>query len=979
MDVHDLVLPYVLPLLLGTGLAGILAVLAWYRRPTPGAATFAYLVLSLALWCLAYALALSVSEPYWEMMLSKLRYVGIVPIPVLWLVLALQYTGRQRFLTWQRVAALLVLPALTEVLVWHPSSRLMFLGPTPTAPPPFHHVAYDPGPWFYVHMAYAYTLLVTGMVMLIAWSKRRGAHYRWQTWLLVLAALAPLAANVVTELRLWPNRDLDLTPFSFLVSAVAMLLAMFRFRLLCLVPVAHDAVLSQMRDGVLVLDEAGVVLDLNPAAERLLDLPQHAVLGQQVASVLPAWAALWEQVAQGAPVREEAEITVAGQREWFDVIVTPLAEAGPDRRGDLVVLRQITGHKRAQAALAANEQRYRTLFETSTDAIFLQTLEGRLLDCNVSACQQYGYSLEEMRQLSVVDLMPPETADWLARATTHGLTAGELQTKAQGLRRTGEVFPTEVNTRLVRIGEESLVVAYVRDVTDRTQAEERWRWSDTLLRSLAENSPLAFYVVDGRHDEVLFLNTRFCQFWGLRELEENCRRGSFPPGRTIGAALARQVADAAAFNPLWARLNGEIPRTVVEQDLPLADGRVLRWLSTQLRDAEGRYLARLHIFADITDRKRAEDAQRLAAVGQLAAGVAHEFNNILCSMRLRADLAELKGDHPNFVELAQVVIEGAQRGAQICDDLLSFSRPQPPRREPLPIEAPIEAALSLAEPQLAAAQVTVERRYGAPDALVSIDPGQIEQVCLNLVLNACHAMPHGGNLTITTAHDPLAGGQIVVQFSDTGLGIRSEDLPHIFEPFFTTKGRLGESDVPGTGLGLSVSHGLLQAHGASITVQSEWGRGATFELRFRQWHAPTTRPAPVAAPAAPSSCRGGLRRLLLAEDEDPVREAIAEALRLRGYEVMSVAAVPEARQALETQCFDLLLTDLLMPSGDGLDLVRLASALPQPPQILVMTGKVSSSLDQDLRQAGATRWLLKPFGMPELLALVDAVSIPARG
>ncbi|NPV48255.1 MAG: PAS domain S-box protein, partial [Armatimonadetes bacterium] len=728
------------------------------------------------------------------------------------------------------------------------------------------------------------------------------------------------------------------------------------------------AVVEGMRDGVIVVDWQDRIVDLNPAAREVVSPTSQDLVGRPIGEVLQVWNQLAPTLPFVPHAHAELSATVGGVERRFAVGVSPLQQRSARLQGRLIVLHDITALKASQEAVQRSEQRYRTLFEASGDAIFVTGADGRIVDCNQSACSLYRSSRERLTGLAVVELVRPDSNDE-GGFLGLGPTGTGRFVPAWGQRADGSCFPAEVGTQPVQVGGDPLTVVFVRDVTERKQAESHWQGENTLLRSIAENAPLALYVVDGRDDRVLYANQRFRDLWGLPPMDADPGGEGVPTGEEIGAALQRQVSDPAAFGELWARLRGEIPRTVVEQDLALADGRTLRWFSTQVRDSHGHYFGRLHIFEDNSDRKRAEDTQRLAAVGQLAAGVAHEFNNILCSMRLRADLAHLRRTPSEYDELVRVVVEGAKKGAQICDDMLSFARPAPPQRVSAPIEEPLEAALSLAERRLAAAPIAVQREYRTEGWRVSIDPGQMEHVFLNLILNACDAMPDGGTLSLRTWFEPLAGGQVVVEISDTGCGIRPEDLPRVFEPFFTTKGLLGASELPATGLGLAVSHGLLRAHHATISVRSEWGQGAVFEIRFEA-HERSTESTAEAEPALPTRRMASPGRVLVVEDEDEVRATVEEALQSEGYEVVTVSGVPEAKSLLESEAFDLVVTDMLMPGGSGRTVVQTARRAASSPPVVVITGKPDPALEQEMRLAGAAQVVAKPFGLSELLAAV---------
>ena len=382
-------------------------------------------------------------------------------------------------------------------------------------------------------------------------------------------------------------------------------------------------------------------------------------------------------------------------------------------------------------------------------------------------------------------------------------------------------------------------------------------------------------------------------------------------------------------------------------------------------------VTKLAVFCqDITDRKQAEQMQRLAAVGQLAAGVAHEFNNLLAAMMMGAEVASQDGDAEAYRHLAEVVMRSTERGADICRNLTAFARPREPRREWVSIQQPIEAALQVAARQLQNAEVQIERAYDATEHSVHIDAGQLEQVFLNMFINASHAMPSGGTLRVETSHVPSdAGpGQVRVRVSDTGFGIAPECLPRVFEPFFTTKGRLGGSDTPGTGLGLSVSHGIVQAHGGQISVQSTVGLGTTFELRLAASAAAVLPAAPqqLATLEPPARAPAPKARILVVDDEPDVCALVIDCLFGLGYEVVGVGNTHEALDLVDTGGFDLIISDLLMPGGGGKAVLQAVRELPSPPPVIVMTGRLEDSLTEGTLVAGASACLSKPFRVVEL-------------
>jgi CheY-like chemotaxis protein len=254
----------------------------------------------------------------------------------------------------------------------------------------------------------------------------------------------------------------------------------------------------------------------------------------------------------------------------------------------------------------------------------------------------------------------------------------------------------------------------------------------------------------------------------------------------------------------------------------------------------------------------------------------------------------------------------------------------------------------------------------------------MEQVFLNLIINACHAMPQGGTLTIGTEYSSFKPevGAVVVRVTDTGTGIAPEHLTRIFEPFFTTKGRLGESETPGSGLGLSVSHGLVTAHGGTITVSSELGSGTTFEIRLPL--TPAETPAATAADCTTVSLRDVPElkgaRVLVAEDETYVLNLLQKLLNPLGCNLTTATTADKAIEALRWQKFDLVLSDLMMPGGGGRAVLEFHRNMgDDAPPVIIMTGRLERVLHDEVIAMGAAQTIEKPFDMDKLLRLLAEV------
>ena len=418
----------------------------------------------------------------------------------------------------------------------------------------------------------------------------------------------------------------------------------------------------------------------------------------------------------------------------------------------------------------------------------------------------------------------------------------------------------------------------------------------------------------------------------------------------------------------------------VEHRVLRAEGRV-RWVHEQAeleRDAQGLPVRLVGIVRDITDQRvlseQLRQAQKMEAVGQLAGGVAHDFNNLLTVVQGHSSLLlAMEGLPGSAAESVQQIGEAAERASTLTRQLLTFSRRQLLRLRPLDLNH-VVAGMTRMLSRIVGEHITLRESLASTLPRVRADTGMMEQVIMNLVVNARDAMPKGGELSLQTSVADLdaagaaqspsarAGRYVVLQVSDTGTGIAPEHLPHIFEPFFTTKG-VGH----GTGLGLATVYGIVQQHQGWITIESQPGDGARFSIFL-----PVTEEVPEPAPT-PTSVRipGGGETILVAEDEEALRKLVQNILGRHGYRVLVAENAAEALQVWRSAAgqVDLLLTDLVMPgelSGRELaeHLLRESPGL----KVIFTSGYSPESLTPgDLSDTG-TVFLQKPY-RPEKLVL----------
>jgi PAS domain S-box-containing protein len=508
-----------------------------------------------------------------------------------------------------------------------------------------------------------------------------------------------------------------------------------------------------------------------------------------------------------------------------------------------------------------------------------------------------------------------------------------------------------------------------REVAERRRVEEALRESEERFRTVFEFAALGIAIdVEGR---LIQTNRALQEMLGYTAEEF---RGmlftdfTHPDDVEASMRLARGLHEGK-YDNYW-----------VEKRYYRKDGRVV-WARTTVsavRDAGGKILYVIPLIEDITERKRLEEqlrqSQKMEAVGQLAGGVAHDFNNQLGIIKGYVDLVlrATPEDSPVRHNLLQVR-ETVLRSARLIRQLLLFGRKQPMEMRPTDLNYQVRELQKMLR-RLLGEDIEVELDLTEGLWTVNADPGNLDQVIINLSVNARDAMPGGGALRFRTRNEVIdeahcrqrpearAGRFVCLAVCDTGVGMDEEVKARLFEPFFTTKG-----PGRGTGLGLAVVYGIVQAHEGWIAVESRVGQGSRFEVYLPVLELGTEAEDTAERPLLPDRYRGQGERVLLVEDEPMLRAVTEQALVENGYAVRACGTVAEAMEAFRREGGDLILSDVVLPDGRGTDLVF--QALRERPGLaaLLVTGYTDERADWDrVREAGLTL-LQKPFETADLL------------
>ena len=666
-----------------------------------------------------------------------------------------------------------------------------------------------------------------------------------------------------------------------------------------------------------------------------------------------------QALTQGRVVHREFRRSTNGDLRSHYLTAMPIK--GPDGRPAeaMVMIQDLSDLE----TLRTSEMRYRQVFERSDRGIvMIEPGTRQIVLANARAASITGHSVEALGRLRLEDLHG--VAEW-ARLMPHYQTAlagGDLgMVECRLLTRDGgERVAIVSSARTDLDGREVLMLDFV-DITETRRVEVALHQAEERLRWVIASSPIVLFAFD--RDGVFTLS----EGRGLARL-------GLQPGQVVGSSVFdvyREHPDLLA--QVRRALAGEEFSVVVE-----IGALAFETSYAPIRDVEGTIQEVIGVATDVTERNKLETqlrhAQRMEAIGRLAGGVAHDFNNLLAAILGHSELmiGRLEASHP-LRRSAEEVQKAAVRGAMLTRQLLAFGRRDMLTLQVLDLNAVVEGMDGMLR-RLIGEDIELESIHGLQPVRVRADRGQLEQVIVNLAVNARDAMPQGGKLTINVSQVTLdeayahrhgrtqPGEYAFLSITDTGVGMDEETLAHAFEPFYTTKPR-----DKGTGLGLATVYGIVEQCGGHILVYSERTVGTCFKVCLPLAEEHKTAPCPP--PAALPTSTGGNETILLAEDEDAVRSLAREVLEGKGYRVIEARNGQEALTlASGAGWIDLLITDVVMPQMGGGELAQRLTAQRAGLKVLFISGYPDDAVVRHGVLERGSALLQKPFAL-EALAL----------
>ncbi|MBN1833630.1 MAG: PAS domain S-box protein [Deltaproteobacteria bacterium] len=730
---------------------------------------------------------------------------------------------------------------------------------------------------------------------------------------------------------------------------------------------------EEARDCIILADpETGILVDCNNEAAKLVGRDKSELIGQHQRILHPSSQShaefsetFQEHLAESeGEVLETQVITSTGEIREVSIKAN-LLHIG-DRKLLQGIFRDITYSKQAEEAIRESERKYRTILESIEEGYYESDLRGNLTFFNDSMCKISGYARDELMGMNSRNYLPPKTALRLYEIFNKIYQTGKAESRVchELIKKDGSNITVEASASLIRDSEDKPVGfrGIMRDITEENRIEAELIQTKVFLENIFDNSAEGIITTD-LHGNIIYMSPRVKDIflYNQEELIGKNVYSFYQNGQEDAKAIMKAMTEKGQLR------SHEIK--FIRRDGRLVD---IHLSASLLKDETGEAIGTLGIYSDITDEKRLKaqflQAQKMEAIGTLAGGVAHDFNNILTTIigNCHFALNSLQKEDPLFEDIEDIKKAG-ERAARLTSQLLAFSRKQLIQRKILDIN---EVLTDMGKMISRLIGENIEMSMAkAPDLWrVEADPGQIEQIVMNLVVNAKDAMPLGGKLTIETANVVLdedylrehgimgeAGNFVMFAISDNGIGMDKEIQEHIFEPFFTSK-----ASSKGTGLGLSTVYGIVKQNRGYVFAYSEPAQGSSFKV-----YLPGTEKEAGQERKEETAAKGldGSETVLIVEDDSSVRKLLRNTLKEKGYKILEAENGENALRVSQTHdgSIDLILTDVVMPKMNGTELAKWMEKIYPHVKVIFMSGYTDDAIVKHGILPQGQQYIQKPF------------------
>jgi PAS domain S-box-containing protein len=739
-------------------------------------------------------------------------------------------------------------------------------------------------------------------------------------------------------------------------------------------------------DGIIIFNMIGKIIEFNGKAERILGYTAEEMLGKSIEDLAPPEILAAQRkgfqrvVNNGKPygpggIRETEWIGKDGGRIPMEISQFTLdTEVEGVCMGAFI--RDITERKRVEVELKESEERFRSVGQTASDAIISTDEEGKIIFWNNAAEDIFGYSVDEIVGRPLTILIPERywkiNMDGLKKAITKG-SADVFGKIVEGTmrRKDGSEFIAETSRAMGKTSKGVFFTAIIRDITKRSLMEEELQREKDFSKTIIETADVLIVIVD-LEGKVMLFNKKAEEVTGYSREDVI--------GKDLFKTVFPEVHSAGFIKMSQELLQGKriSPRDIVFHSKN-GEERIVSNRGALLKDSEGNIMGVLGIGLDVTERRAMQDklvqSEKLRALGELAGGVAHDFNNMLAAIMGRAQLMKMKledfpeeerSNHTLEIERGLELIERtASDGAETVRRIQEFSRTRTDDKDFIPVDLNelVAHALELTRPrwkdtaEFEGIKIHVNKEL-SPIFPVMGKPSEIREVFTNLINNSLDAMPRGGRITIKTFRE---NHWVCMKLEDTGIGMSPQVMENFFDPFYTTKG------PQSTGLGMSVSYGIITRHRGSIAVESREGEGSTFTIKIPLKEVQATTEGVVQK--LPE--KGRKATILIIEDEEDIRTIIFDILTSSGHKV---STAPDGKRGIEIfkkGNFDLVFTDLGMPGMSGWEVANAIKKHDPGVVIAVITGWGIELDSDELKHSDIDFIVNKPFKMDRLLNLTQ--------